>query len=159
MTKLINTLKSGKRVSLGEYAEDLIPIDLKGATYSNNDYKLKKTALATLRKARVLRDSNAIKTIQELVRLAKKRAWGNVDKKITTSLTNIIKQDLIEEVKDYANATNKPVMAEWIASSSDNPDPDHEKNYGEIFDINEGINGELPGERYGCQCSFRLIDD
>ncbi len=45
----------------------------------------------------------------------------------------------------------------WLPSSADEPDPEHQLNYGETFLISEGdANGEIPGERYGCQCGMEI---
>ena len=48
-------------------------------------------------------------------------------------------------------------MGLWLPSKSTNPDRNHTVNYGKTFDITKGINGELPGERYGCKCGLRII--
>jgi hypothetical protein len=47
--------------------------------------------------------------------------------------------------------------AEWLPSDAEEPDPEHQLNYGKIFRISEGINGEIPGERIGCRCGMRIL--
>lgn len=44
----------------------------------------------------------------------------------------------------------------WLPSSASEPDPEHQLNYGETFQI--GV-GEQPGERYGCQCGMEILVD
>jgi hypothetical protein len=47
--------------------------------------------------------------------------------------------------------------AEWLPSDAEDPDPEHQLNYGKIFRISEGINGEIPGDRIGCRCGMRIL--
>ncbi len=42
----------------------------------------------------------------------------------------------------------------WLPSDADEPDPEHQLNYGETFQI--GV-GEMPGERYGCRCGMEIL--
>lgn len=41
----------------------------------------------------------------------------------------------------------------WLPSDADEPDPEHQLNYGETFQI--GV-GEMPGDRYGCKCGMEI---
>lgn len=43
---------------------------------------------------------------------------------------------------------------EWLPSSANEPDPLHQLNYGKRFWIGKG---EMPGDRYGCQCGMRIL--
>lgn len=47
--------------------------------------------------------------------------------------------------------------AVWDPSDAEEPDPEHQANYGETFLISEGINGEIPGERIGCLCGMTIL--
>lgn len=42
----------------------------------------------------------------------------------------------------------------WLPSDADEPDPEHQLNYGETFQI--GV-GEMPGDRYGCRCGMEIL--
>ncbi len=42
----------------------------------------------------------------------------------------------------------------WLPSSAQEPDPEHQLNYGGTFQI--GV-GEQPGDRYGCQCGMEIL--
>jgi len=42
----------------------------------------------------------------------------------------------------------------WLPSSAEEPDPEHQLNYGKVFTIGDG---EMPGERYGCQCGMEIL--
>jgi len=43
---------------------------------------------------------------------------------------------------------------EWLPSDADEPDPEHQLNYGKIFRVGEG---EMPGDRYGCKCGMNIL--
>jgi hypothetical protein len=43
---------------------------------------------------------------------------------------------------------------EWLPSDADNPDPEHQLNYGKIFQV--GV-GEMPGDRPGCKCGMNIL--
>lgn len=45
---------------------------------------------------------------------------------------------------------------EWLPSGADEPDPLHQLNYGEVFQLGKG---EAPGDRYGCQCGMEILVD
>jgi len=44
----------------------------------------------------------------------------------------------------------------WLPSDADEPDPEHQLNYGQKFQIGDG---EQPGDRYGCRCGMEILVD
>lgn len=44
----------------------------------------------------------------------------------------------------------------WLPSDADEPDPEHQLNYGKTFIVGDG---EMPGERIGCRCGMQIITD
>lgn len=42
----------------------------------------------------------------------------------------------------------------WLPSDADEPDPEHQLNYGKTFQIGDG---EQPGDRYGCRCGMQIL--
>lgn len=42
----------------------------------------------------------------------------------------------------------------WTPSDADEPDPEHQLNYGKTFQIGDG---EMPGDRYGCRCGMDIL--
>lgn len=42
----------------------------------------------------------------------------------------------------------------WLPSDADEPDPEHQLNYGKRFQIGDG---EQPGDRYGCRCGMEIL--
>lgn len=46
----------------------------------------------------------------------------------------------------------------WLPSGAEEPDPQHQLLYGKIFNVGEGDDeGNMPGERYGCQCGMEIL--
>lgn len=55
---------------------------------------------------------------------------------------------------------NKGKRYRWLPSSAVEPDPEHQLLYGQVFNDGEGdSDGNMPGERYGCQCGIEWLDD
>lgn len=44
----------------------------------------------------------------------------------------------------------------WLPSDADEPDPEHQLNYGKTFQVGEG---EMPGDRFGCRCGMEILID
>lgn len=44
----------------------------------------------------------------------------------------------------------------WLPSDAEEPDPEHQLNYGKEFQIGDG---EMPGERIGCRCGMQILVD
>lgn len=42
----------------------------------------------------------------------------------------------------------------WLPSDADEPDPEHQLNYGKTFQVGDG---EMPGDRYGCRCGMQIL--
>lgn len=74
------------------------------------------------------------------------------------------KKQLVERVQSAAtHEVSKKVKKEyrgefyeWLPSDADEPDPIHQLNYGEVFQLGKG---EAPGDRYGCQCGMNILVD
>lgn len=64
--------------------------------------------------------------------------------------------DKIQDLK----AQHKGEFYRWMPSSAENPDPQHGLLYGKIFRVGEGDKeGNMPGERYGCQCGIEFLNE
>lgn len=64
--------------------------------------------------------------------------------------------DAVQEIKK----DNEGEFYRWLPSSSENPDPQHQLLYGKVFAVGEGDDeGNMPMERYGCQCGMEIIKD
>lgn len=59
---------------------------------------------------------------------------------------------VVEEIKTKYNGE----FYVWLPSEADEPDPEHQLNYGKTFQIGDG---EMPGDRYGCQCGMEILTE
>ncbi|MDR0675555.1 MAG: phage head morphogenesis protein [Elusimicrobiota bacterium] len=77
------------------------------------------------------------------------------EKLLKHRIENAIRYEEVQRIK----AENEGRKYMWISSSAENPDPLHQLLYGRIFLVGEGDSeGNMPGERYGCQCDLRFVD-
>lgn len=44
----------------------------------------------------------------------------------------------------------------WLPSDAEEPDPEHQLNYGKTFQIGDG---EMPGDRIGCKCGMQILTE
>lgn len=65
-----------------------------------------------------------------------------------------VQNEVIFQVKEEIKATYSGEEYEWLPSDADEPDPEHQLNYGKIFVVGEG---EMPGDRIGCRCGMRIL--
>lgn len=68
-----------------------------------------------------------------------------------------VQNEVVWQVSQEIRSQYGDEYAEWLPSDADEPDPEHQLNYGKTFLISEGINGEIPGERIGCKCGMRIL--
>lgn len=65
-----------------------------------------------------------------------------------------VHNELIFQIKESIKENYSGEQYEWLPSDAEEPDPEHQLNYGEIFTVGEG---EMPGDRYGCLCGMRIL--
>lgn len=68
-----------------------------------------------------------------------------------------VQNELVLQVSGKIREQYGDDYAEWLPSDAEEPDPEHQLNYGKVFKISEGINGEIPGERIGCRCGMNIL--
>lgn len=97
----------------------------------------------------------ALKTIKEY----KKRI--KADKDIKSELLDDPKQliqrtqnEVLFQVSELIKENYTGEQYEWLPSDAEEPDPEHQLNYGKIFTVGDG---EMPGERYGCRCGMNIL--
>lgn len=61
-------------------------------------------------------------------------------------------QEIVKEVKKVYRGERYV----WLPSLAKEPDPLHQLNYGKRFWVGKG---EMPGDRFGCQCAMRILVD
>lgn len=71
-------------------------------------------------------------------------------KQLIQRVQNEVVLQISAEIKDKYEGE----QYEWLPSDAEEPDPEHQLNYGKVFTVGEG---EMPGERYGCRCGMRIL--
>jgi len=67
-----------------------------------------------------------------------------------------IQNNAVYEIGEKIKENYSGEYYEWLPSDADEPDPEHQLNYGKIFRVGEG---EMPGDRYGCKCGMNILVD
>lgn len=66
---------------------------------------------------------------------------------------------VIYEEMQHQKEKHKGQRYRWLPSSAKEPEPEHQLLYGKIFNYGEGdADGNMPAERYGCQCGIEWLD-
>jgi hypothetical protein len=120
---------------------------------------LKKTALSFIDAIDFINRDEVSRVALETIKDYQKRAKG--DPKLRKELLRNPKQ-LIQRVQNAVVAQVSTEIKnkyqgekyEWLPSSANEPDPEHQLKYGKIFTV--GV-GEMPGDRYGCKCGMRIL--
>jgi hypothetical protein len=71
-------------------------------------------------------------------------------------LVQRVQNEVVWQVKEEIKDIHSGEFYIWLPSDADEPDPEHQLNYGEKFQI--GV-GEMPGDRYGCRCGMEILVD
>lgn len=68
-------------------------------------------------------------------------------------LVQRVQNEIVLQMSESIRSNYEGEYYTWLPSSADEPDPEHQLNYGKVFQV--GV-GEMPGERYGCQCGMEI---
>lgn len=69
-------------------------------------------------------------------------------------LVQRIQNEVVFQVSSRIREEYSGEEYEWLPSDADEPDPEHQLKYGQVFQVGSG---EMPGERYGCRCGMRIL--
>ena len=67
-----------------------------------------------------------------------------------------VQNEIVLQVSESIKEKYAGEFYTWLPSSAEEADPEHQENYGRKFQIGDG---EMPGERPGCQCGMEIITD
>jgi len=69
-------------------------------------------------------------------------------------IENLVVYSEVQRIKEE----NQGEFYRWLPSGASDPDPQHQLLYGKIFKVGEGDSqGNMPAERYGCQCGMEIL--
>lgn len=122
---------------------------------------LKRTALAFLNDADFLDKDDVADVALRTIKEYKKRVKGDEDlekaiKKDPKLLINRVQNEIVTQIKEDIKYKYRGEKYRWLPSDAEEPDPEHQLKYGNIYTIGEG---EMPGDRYGCKCGMEILTD
>lgn len=133
------------------------------------DIDLKRTALSFLSDADFIDKKSvtnvALKTVRSYQeRIAKEQALAGEKsagdkieadiKKNPALLVARVQNEVVFQISKEIRSQYDGEFYIWLPSDADEPDPEHQLNYGKKFKIGEG---EMPGERIGCRCGMEIL--
>lgn len=98
-----------------------------------------------------------VKSYKERVRAESGDDAKDLEKELSRSPMQLIQRvqnEVVWQISQGIRAQYEGEKYEWLPSDADEPDPEHQLNYGKIFVVGEG---EMPGERIGCKCGMRIL--
>lgn len=101
----------------------------------------------------------ALKAYKERIDKMEKEKKEKLKKELLANpalLVNRVQSEVLFQVSEKIKDKYKGERYRWLPSDADEPDPEHQLNYGKVFTV--GV-GEMPGERYGCKCGMEILVD
>jgi hypothetical protein len=65
-----------------------------------------------------------------------------------------VQNQVVLQISNEIRDTYRGEQYEWLPSDAEEPDPEHQLKYGNVYTV--GV-GEMPGERFGCKCGMRIL--
>ena len=75
------------------------------------------------------------------------------------ALTKSFEQTVIASDLEAFQKQNIDKLFRWLPSGANQPDDRHMQFYGKTYAVANPPDGELPGQRPGCQCGLELLQD
>ena len=151
-----------------EFIKKIFPRGFFEKQLLNSDLDVKRNVIKYLAKARIVAGEDLMQSIRGVIekyreKSAELKELGvkgfkkealNGEALLKQRIKNIVVQAEVEDIKEKYNGAKY----RWLPSGAENPDPEHQLLYGKVFDVGEGDkDGNMPGERYGCQCGMELL--
>lgn len=120
---------------------------------------LKRTALSFVDQFDFLDKKSVLKVALKTIKGYKERIKADPE----------IKSDLLDDPRQLIQRVQNEVVLQigdeikdryagefyiWLPSDADEPDPEHQLNYGKKFQVGDG---EQPGDRFGCRCGMQIL--
>lgn len=122
---------------------------------------LKKTALSFTSKFDILNSKAIEKVALKTIKGYRERVKADPDarkeiKADPAQLIQRVQNEVIFQVKEELKDRYAGEFYIWLPSDADEPDPEHQLNYGKKFQVGDG---EMPGDRIGCRCGMEILTD
>ena len=153
------------------FLKQVMPKSFYSQNLVDKDFDLKKNALKAINRTRTITGRPIDTTVYNVLSQYEQKYKGLIaDGESSTQAFNeavnnsALLRQRIEQAVVYDEIQNLKTQHagefyRWLPSSAANPDPEHQLLYGKIFRVGEGDkNGNMPGERYGCQCGIEWLD-
>lgn len=120
---------------------------------------LKKSALTFVDAVDFIDRKSVTKVALKTVKEYKKRIKADKDIKSELlddprHLIQRTQNEVVFQISELIKENYEGEQYEWLPSDAEEPDPEHQLNYGKIFTVGDG---EMPGERYGCRCGMNIL--
>lgn len=120
---------------------------------------LKKTALSFVDSVDFLNKKSVSRVALKTIKGYKDRIKADESQKSEIlddpkQLIQRVQNEVIFQISQEIRSNYEGEQYEWLPSDAEEPDPEHQLKYGEIFTV--GV-GEMPGERIGCRCGMRIL--
>lgn len=120
---------------------------------------LKKTALSFTNDVEFLSKKSVEKVALKTIKGYKERIKADPSIKADilkdpAQLIQRVQNEVITQIADEIKDKYAGEFYVWLPSDADEPDPEHQLNYGKEFQIGDG---EMPGDRYGCRCGMQIL--
>jgi hypothetical protein len=130
----------------------------------SSDLSLKKTALSFVDDIEFLSKKGIKDTALSVVKNYKDRVAqeSGTDKKDLKDelqgdpkqLIQRVQNEVVLQIHDQIKTNYHGEFYVWLPSDAEEPDPEHQLNYGKTFQV--GV-GEMPGDRIGCRCGMEIL--
>jgi hypothetical protein len=122
---------------------------------------LKKTALGFVDDLDFISKRSVSSIALKTLKSYKERAKGDPDlrdelKADPAQLIQRVQNEVLLQVTDEIKDKYSGEYYVWLPSDADEPDPEHQLNYGQTFQIGDG---EMPGDRIGCRCGMQILTE
>lgn len=136
-----------------------IAADKKIKSILKDNLSLKKAALNFVDKFDVIDKKDITRVALKTIKGYKERIKENpelADEILSNpaQLIQRVQNEVIFQVATDIKETYAGEQYTWLPSDADEPDPEHQLNYGKVFTVGEG---EMPGDRYGCRCGMEIL--
>lgn len=120
---------------------------------------MKRAALGFVSQVDFLSKKSIVDVALKTIKGYKDRIKNNPEVKETlqkdpAQLIQRVQNEVITQVADGIKDKYSGEYYIWLPSDADEPDPEHQLNYGKKFQIGDG---EFPGDRYGCRCGAEIL--